>query len=280
MSLDTCFPVLFSGLPYLTATVYFKAQSPRCGWGEPLWGGFCIFWHVYLYLSLDVCICVERPRCSHIQTHPHLGLFYISIYPKCGGHASIFTAIQHHKFHPKRGFPVFVSLVSRSEEPIYIHTCCCLVGFLRAAVLHHRCDLRPCVHALLHRPGSEPGSRVAASSVLGPGHAACLVRPQLTALGLTCSGAEREEEAEEEEGQRDFRADCYLPTLCKNHLRSLIFVLQIVFPSMSGCYWWVAKSHLTLCDLMDCSMLGSSVLHWLPVCSDSCPLSQWCYLTF
>ena len=30
---------------------------------------------------------------------------------------------------------------------------------------------------------------------------------------------------------------------------------------------------------MDCSMPGFSVLHCLRVCSNSCPLSQWCYLT-
>ena len=35
----------------------------------------------------------------------------------------------------------------------------------------------------------------------------------------------------------------------------------------------------TLCDPMDCSTLGSFVLHYLRVCSNSCPLSQWCYLT-
>ena len=36
----------------------------------------------------------------------------------------------------------------------------------------------------------------------------------------------------------------------------------------------------TLWDPMDCNTLGSSVLHFLPprVCSNSCPLSQWCYL--
>ena len=42
----------------------------------------------------------------------------------------------------------------------------------------------------------------------------------------------------------------------------------------------VTKSCLILRDPMDCSMPGSSVLHCLPtVCPNSCPLSQWCYLT-
>ena len=36
---------------------------------------------------------------------------------------------------------------------------------------------------------------------------------------------------------------------------------------------------MTLWDPMDCSMPGSSVLHCLPECSDSYPLSWWCYLT-
>ena len=35
----------------------------------------------------------------------------------------------------------------------------------------------------------------------------------------------------------------------------------------------VAKSYLTSCNPMNCSIPGSSVLG---VCSDSCPLSQWC----
>ena len=46
------------------------------------------------------------------------------------------------------------------------------------------------------------------------------------------------------------------------------------------CYCSVAKSCLTLCDPMDCSTPCSPVLHYLTgACSDSCPLSGWCYLT-
>ena len=41
----------------------------------------------------------------------------------------------------------------------------------------------------------------------------------------------------------------------------------------------VAKSCLTLCDLMDCSTPGLPVHHWLWVYSDSYPLSQWCHST-
>ena len=37
----------------------------------------------------------------------------------------------------------------------------------------------------------------------------------------------------------------------------------------------VAKSCPTVCDPMDCSKPGFPVLHYLPVCSNSCPLSQW-----
>ena len=48
-------------------------------------------------------------------------------------------------------------------------------------------------------------------------------------------------------------------------------------------WWWccrsVVESCLTLCDSMDFSKPGSSVLHYFWVCSDSCPLSQWCYIT-
>ena len=37
--------------------------------------------------------------------------------------------------------------------------------------------------------------------------------------------------------------------------------------------------HPTLCDPMDCSMPGFPILHYLPVCSNSCPLSPWWQLT-
>ena len=41
----------------------------------------------------------------------------------------------------------------------------------------------------------------------------------------------------------------------------------------------VAKSCPTLCDPMDCSKPSFPVLHYLPVCSNSCPLSQWSHPT-
>ena len=41
----------------------------------------------------------------------------------------------------------------------------------------------------------------------------------------------------------------------------------------------VAQSNLTLCSPVDCSTPGFPVLHCLPVCSNSCPLSQWCHPT-
>ena len=43
------------------------------------------------------------------------------------------------------------------------------------------------------------------------------------------------------------------------------------------CCCSVIKSCLTLCNPMDCSMPGFPVLHYLPVCSNWCPLSQWCH---
>ena len=40
------------------------------------------------------------------------------------------------------------------------------------------------------------------------------------------------------------------------------------------------KSCLTLCDPMDCSMPGFSVLHYFPeTAGNSCPSSQWCHAT-
>ena len=46
-----------------------------------------------------------------------------------------------------------------------------------------------------------------------------------------------------------------------------------------NCCGLVTDSCLTLCYCMDCSMLGFPVLHYLPVCSNSCPLSRWCHPT-
>ena len=46
------------------------------------------------------------------------------------------------------------------------------------------------------------------------------------------------------------------------------------------CCCWVAKSCLTLCNAMDCSISGFPILLLSPgVCSNSDPLSQWCHLT-
>ena len=39
-----------------------------------------------------------------------------------------------------------------------------------------------------------------------------------------------------------------------------------------------AKLCPTVCNPRDCCMPGSSLLHSLGVCSNSCPLSWWCYL--
>ena len=41
----------------------------------------------------------------------------------------------------------------------------------------------------------------------------------------------------------------------------------------------VTKSCPTLCDPIDCSTPGSSVSLSPRICSNSCPLSQWCYLS-
>ena len=49
---------------------------------------------------------------------------------------------------------------------------------------------------------------------------------------------------------------------------------------MNECYCCsVAKLCLTLRDTMDRSIPGSSVFHCPRVCSNSCPLSRWCYLS-
>ena len=41
----------------------------------------------------------------------------------------------------------------------------------------------------------------------------------------------------------------------------------------------VSQLCLSLCDPMDCSMLGFPVFHYLSVCSNSCPLTQWYHPT-
>ena len=57
----------------------------------------------------------------------------------------------------------------------------------------------------------------------------------------------------------------------------LIVVLNCI--SLIICCCSVAKSCQTLCDSMDYSTSGFPVLHYLPVYSNSCPLSQWCHPT-
>ena len=58
-------------------------------------------------------------------------------------------------------------------------------------------------------------------------------------------------------------------------------ILSIIFRSKhyKGLCCSVAKLCPSLCDLMDCSTLGSHPSVLSRMCSDSCPLSQWCYLT-
>ena len=43
-------------------------------------------------------------------------------------------------------------------------------------------------------------------------------------------------------------------------------------------YCSVTQSYLNLCDHKDCNTPGFLVLHYFPVCSNSCPLNQWFHL--
>ena len=45
------------------------------------------------------------------------------------------------------------------------------------------------------------------------------------------------------------------------------------------CCFPVTQSCLTLRDPMDCSKPGFPILHYLPVCSNSCSFSRWCHPT-
>ena len=61
--------------------------------------------------------------------------------------------------------------------------------------------------------------------------------------------------------------------------RDVYFKLWFRFITM-GCYCYsVAKSCLNLCKPKDCIVPGSCPPLSPGVCSNSCPLSQWCYLT-
>ena len=64
-----------------------------------------------------------------------------------------------------------------------------------------------------------------------------------------------------------------------NSWKDALHMLSLLPPQLQLHPCSVIKSYLILCDLMDCSMPGSSVLHCLQVCSNSCPLSWWYYLT-
>ena len=46
-----------------------------------------------------------------------------------------------------------------------------------------------------------------------------------------------------------------------------------------SCFGSATESCLTLCNPINCSMPGFPVLHYLWVCLNSCPLSQWCCLS-
>ena len=151
---------------------------------------------------------------------------------------SIFIPIQQHRLHSNFAPSPYLWLSAPAVRSLAASTPIAVWSvFLRVAMLHKCCDSLPCVDAFLLHPGSDPQISAPASSALGLSHAACLVRPQLTALQW-----EEEAEEEEEEGQRGFSAGFCSSTLCRNHLRSFIFVLHIVFPSMLGCYWLAAKS--------------------------------------
>ena len=58
-----------------------------------------------------------------------------------------------------------------------------------------------------------------------------------------------------------------------------ILLLRWLLEFGRNCCCSVTKSCPTLCDPMDCSTPGFPVLPISGACSDSYPLSQWCYLT-
>ena len=66
------------------------------------------------------------------------------------------------------------------------------------------------------------------------------------------------------------------PDQCKVILTEVSICIPLIISDF--CFCSLAKSCPSLGNPVACSMPHSSV-HFLPVCSDSCPLSPWCYLT-
>ena len=87
-------------------------------------------------------------------------------------------------------------------------------------------------------------------------------------------------------GVRDARRWISLPVFLFGYFVKYMIYFHVVqsvdhfLQISSSCYSLVTQLCLTLCDPMDCCMPDFPVLHYLPrVCSNSCPLSWWCYLT-
>ena len=87
-----------------------------------------------------------------------------------------------------------------------------------------------------------------------------------------------------EEGERQ----SYMGMLTKinstqeESIKSFPLLILLLFQNFylfrnNPCCCSVAQSCLTLWDLMNCSKPGFPVLHYHWVCSNSCPLSQWCH---
>ena len=66
----------------------------------------------------------------------------------------------------------------------------------------------------------------------------------------------------------------------KSHNKTSPFKVKNSMAFNTSCFCCsVTNSCPILCKSMDCSMPVSSVLHYHTVCSNSCPLSQWCHPT-
>ena len=68
----------------------------------------------------------------------------------------------------------------------------------------------------------------------------------------------------------------FLKIEVKSHNKTSPFKVKNSMAFNTSCFCCsVTNSCPVLCKSMDCSMPGSSVLHYHPICSNSCPLSQW-----
>ena len=82
MSLDSCFPISFSGLQYITTTVHFEAQVVPDLAGGSLFKVASVSFDIFISTSvlISISIYAERPRDAHIYKRTYICIFSIPVY--------------------------------------------------------------------------------------------------------------------------------------------------------------------------------------------------------